>query len=521
MWIGKHKRRQGPEGLSYGFNWDRSPIEFLGVKIDSFGKDWIGENYRSKIDSLSRKLSPWLRRSLTPYGRIHLVKSEALSQLTYLMTVLPKPNAAQIKEIESIIFRFVWRGKPDRIKRSTLKNTFSKGGMKMPDIVTQAKSLKIKWVKQYISGALIPWKSVMHKKLAVGEKGTESISLFHCRLSGSVISGRGFSQFWMETLAAWKTLSGIQRDTEDYTSADADLSEVIWHNRVLKIENKVGGYKTRLTRAGVFRIEDLYDAEKERLMTSIELTHKYNVGHFLVWHSILSSIPREWILQFNKREPTQGCQSVIMSELRRIIYTVKWAYSLLLTQAQVTKPAKAQAKWQQELGISLQDDAVWSGMFTTLYKVTDDFKLKWLQMRIFHRILPTARLLHLYGVTDTDTCTFCKAHVETIGHLFWYCRKVNAFWRTVTAALMPSQTLSLVQVIMNVNPSGGDDNINLLIILLGKQYIWRCRNFQRKLSVEDFKRSVKEYYDIEIFIARINDQTRKISERWIHILSKL
>ena len=60
------------------------------------------------------------------------------------MTVLSMPNAAQIKEIESVIFRFVWAGKPEGIKRSTLKNTFAKGGMKMPDVATQAKSLKIK-----------------------------------------------------------------------------------------------------------------------------------------------------------------------------------------------------------------------------------------------------------------------------------------------------------------------------------------------------------------------------------------
>ena len=362
--------------------------------------------------------------------------------------------------------------------------------------------------------------NVMHKKLAVGDKGTESINLFHCRLSDSVISGRGFSQFWVETLTAWKTLSGIQRDPQAGTSADADLSEVIWHNRVLKTENKVGDYKTRLTRAGVFQIEDLYDTEKERLMTSSELTRKYNVGHFLMWHSILSSIPREWTLHFNKREK-QGTQSIIISELNRIIYTAKWAYSLLLTQAQVTKPVKAQAKWQAELGISSQDDEIWEGMFTTLYKITSDFRLKWLQMRILHRILPTARLLQLYGVTDTDTCAFCKDHVETIGHLFWYCRKVSSFWREMTASLMPSQTLSLVQVITNINPSGGDDNMNLLLILLGKQYIWHCRNFQRRLSVGEFKRSVKSYYDIELFIARVNDQAPKVSERWKHVVSKL
>ena len=176
MWIGKCKGKRGPEGLSYGFNWEKSPVDFLGIKIDPDGTDWIGENYQNKIDSIKRKLSPWLRRSLTPFGRIYLVKSEALSQLNYLMTVLPQPNNAQIKEIESIIFRFVWGGKPDRIKRSTLKNTFSKGGMRMPDVATQANSLKIKWVKDYMGCALAPWKCVMRKKLTAFDSISESIS---------------------------------------------------------------------------------------------------------------------------------------------------------------------------------------------------------------------------------------------------------------------------------------------------------------------------------------------------------
>ena len=91
----------------------------------------------------------------------------------------------------------------------------------------------------------------------------------------------------------------------------------------------------------------------------------------------------------------------------------------------------------------------------------------------------------------------------------------------MTAALMPSQTLSLVQVIMNVNPSGGDSYINLLIVLLGKQYIWRSRNLQCRLSVSDFKRNVKSYYDIELFIARVNDQATNIIKKWKSIMSKL
>ena len=190
-------------------------------------------------------------------------------------------------------------------------------------------------------------------------------------------------------------------------------------------------------------------------------------------------------------------------------------------KTQITTPTKARLKWQQELGNSLQEDSIWEQMFTSLYQVTNDFQLKWLQMRIIHRILPTARLLHLYGVTDNDTCSFCKCHVETISHLFWYCRKVIVFWRDMTASLMPSQRLSLVQVIMNTNPSGGDDDIYLLVILLAKQYIWRCRNLERNLCVYDFKRSVKAYYDIELFIARAGDTVRELNKFWENVLLTL
>ena len=517
MWIGKNKDKTGPDSLTYGFNWEKSPVDFLGVKIDPNSLNWIGENYQAKIEGLKRKLSPWLKRSLTPFGRIYLVKSEALSQLTYLMTVLPKPNDAQIKEIESIIFRFVWGGKTDKVKRSTLKNTFCKGGMRMPDVATQANSLKVKWVKQFMSEESTPWKSVMYDKLTVRDR----ISLFHCRLSDVAISGRELSQFWVETLTAWKALTEIQCETETERSPAVILSEVIWNNCVLQVEDKIGGHKTRLIRAGVCRIDDLYDIERSRLMTSIELTRKYNVGHFLVWQCILSSIPREWKSKLSNHRPKFREDDSIVSHIESLNSTAKWAYLILLRQIHVTTPDRARVKWQQELGGNLQDDNVWENMFTSLYKLTDDFKLKWLQMQIFHRILPTARLLHLYGVTDTDACTFCKTQVETITHLFWHCRKVNAFWRDVTASLMSSHAISLVQVVMNTSLPGRDDSMQLLIILLGKQYIWRSRCLERRLSVNEFKQCVKAYYDIELFIARANDQVTRLNEMWKCILLKL
>ena len=65
---------------------------------------------------------------MTAYGRVHIIKSEAMSQLIYLMSVLPKPSVMQLKEIETAIFKFIWGKGRDKIKRSVLTLAPAGGG---------------------------------------------------------------------------------------------------------------------------------------------------------------------------------------------------------------------------------------------------------------------------------------------------------------------------------------------------------------------------------------------------------
>jgi hypothetical protein len=44
-----------------------------------------------------------------------------------------------IKEIESCFHRFIWKGKPDKIKRLTLIGDYEKGGLNMVDINSSGK----------------------------------------------------------------------------------------------------------------------------------------------------------------------------------------------------------------------------------------------------------------------------------------------------------------------------------------------------------------------------------------------
>ena len=80
--------------------WEFNSVEYLGVTIDLSGRNTIELNYTEKIQKLRSRLNPWLSHGLTPFGKVYLWKSEALSQLVYLMSVLPKPSAQHIKQSE-------------------------------------------------------------------------------------------------------------------------------------------------------------------------------------------------------------------------------------------------------------------------------------------------------------------------------------------------------------------------------------------------------------------------------------
>ena len=45
---------------------------------------------------------------------------------------------------------FIWDGKPDKIKRSTLIQNYEKGGIKMINIENFIMSLKVTWIKKIL-----------------------------------------------------------------------------------------------------------------------------------------------------------------------------------------------------------------------------------------------------------------------------------------------------------------------------------------------------------------------------------
>jgi hypothetical protein len=123
-------------------------IKICGLHFCSDLEEEYQLNVRNKIDKLSNKIKQWSQRYLTMEGKVLIVKTFGLSQIIYNMQSYGF-EISGINTVEKIIFKFLWSTKDnpngiDRIKRSVMKNDYSKGGMKVTDVECLDKALKLK-----------------------------------------------------------------------------------------------------------------------------------------------------------------------------------------------------------------------------------------------------------------------------------------------------------------------------------------------------------------------------------------
>ena len=100
--------------------------------------------------NISKCISYWKRRKLTPIGKITVAKSIFVPLLTHLFISLPFPKADFLKGLNDLVYNFIWDGKAT-IKRSLLTKMYEDGGLKIIGIKRFNSNMKSKWLKSLIS----------------------------------------------------------------------------------------------------------------------------------------------------------------------------------------------------------------------------------------------------------------------------------------------------------------------------------------------------------------------------------
>ena len=129
VWIGKNRFLNIKMCEEYKLIWTNK-FRLLGVDLDS-DLAHMDTNFRIKLEEIEKLFKSWLFRHLTPFGRITIIKSMALSKLSHLVLVCPHLGTENLAKLKNMIFKFLWNNKPDRMKREQVMLPVQKGGLNL------------------------------------------------------------------------------------------------------------------------------------------------------------------------------------------------------------------------------------------------------------------------------------------------------------------------------------------------------------------------------------------------------
>ena len=86
------------------------PVLALGVYFSYDEELAAQKNFFDKLGPLKKTLNIWSSRDISIYGRINIVKTLALSKLTFVCSVLETPESFT-EEVNKIIHNYIWKYK--------------------------------------------------------------------------------------------------------------------------------------------------------------------------------------------------------------------------------------------------------------------------------------------------------------------------------------------------------------------------------------------------------------------------
>lgn len=456
----------------------------------------------------------WSLRKLTLFGKITVIKAFLASQLVYVLTSL-RTCEKTLKEINDLLFKFLWDGKGDKIKRTVMTNDYKDGGAKMLDIRAFNRALKATWITKYLDNSNKgKWKNLFNYSFC--ELGGKNAFL-------SNLSKKDLQDFEMRDKFAKEVMEiWTEINFEITLKSFEDFSEqYLWHNSLIRIGNKPVMFK-KWYEKGVMKVDHLLQQNRSsRFLSHLEFQAKYGLETpFLQYAGLISS------LSHLRRKITheQGIMKVDNKNLINNTFaglsSTKSFYKSFNEQLG-TKPTKSQTKWEKDCELKDPEQMRWETIYCKSFDCSKSTTLRNFQFKLLHRKIATNTFLQKIGIKDTNSCTFCQKDIETLMHLFWTCEKTQTFWTSLEGWLHSVNVLSTKKVIDKLDAIGLNSDIENCLLgfckLSARYYIYTCRLKGKTPRMTSFLNQLKCYASIEKEIL----STKDFHEKWKPLLSVL
>ena len=477
--------------------WSNEDINVLGVTIAH--DNLTQKNYVNIQEKVKTILSSWEHRGLTLMGKVLVVNTLIASLFVYKMMVLPNMPKNTVKNVENEIRHFLWNGKTSKIAYEILKNPKDMGGLNLVDFKNKEISLKATWPcilnkeKDYatmVYSLISPTIKHLIWQVNLRPEDVHTLNIHN--------------EFWVHVLESWCTFN--------YWNEFCLENQILWMNSRIRVDNKPFLWKNAYSE-GLLYIHQLFS--NGEMKTEQQLKEQYKLTT-MQCNTIRACIPKEWKTFFSELSetvylPTPPNNYQKLSNIKQVSRHI---YKRI--NGDPSRGCSKIAKWNQEIGTTwgreefdslCKDIKIWSN-----YTKIKDF-----QYRLLQRALITNIQLQKWKIKESNMCTFCQKHPETVKHLLMECVESKDLWSKFAEYCHTTYNKQLditySDIISNHFTNPKRHIINTLGLFL-KQYIYRNRCLDTRMSFENYNRYINKVKNIEKYIAIKNDKMSLYYAKW-------
>ena len=347
------------------------------------------------------------KKELNINWKDYCCKTLAISSLVHIFAALPNPPKPFLKELNNIIFKFLWNDKNDKIKRTTITRDYCQGGLRMIELESFIYSLKLSSLKRFLKNSanfnnIFPLRCL----LSLGSNAADCLS-------------HTDNPFWRDTLIAWKTF--YRKHNFDHEDINQIIAQPLWLNHHFKSSYIIKDWFEQ----GIISIKDICGENGFLSFDEIQKLYKIK-GTYLDYHRLLHNIPNNWkqLLRNNSHPLYQmNINSIVFTMISKDTSSRSF-YDILINNDSMPMVLE---HWN-----TIFDQEIdWNDVFIRYKKCTSDCKLLDFQYRFINRAIYTKKELLKMKLVDDDLCFFCKTDSENILHVFYECPTVLNFWEEV------------------------------------------------------------------------------------------
>ena len=272
--------------------WLRNPVKILGIYVSYDEKGNNQHNFNHKLQKLQTNLDLWRARDLTLFGKVLIIKSLALSQLVYSASILNVPQEIT-PIIKTKLFKFLWKNKNDKIKREGLYQDRDKGGIRMIDVETMIKALRLAWIPRLFAPGRKNWKTIPDYYL---DRYGGLTFLLRCNYCTKYMDG--LPSFYNDILKFFNEL----KTRYNY---DRGQDMILYNNK----EILVGGkpiFISEWFNNNILSIQDLLNSNGQ-FISYQEFKNKFVCKtNFLQFYQVVSAIPKHLVTKAKSTVPPES-----------------------------------------------------------------------------------------------------------------------------------------------------------------------------------------------------------------------